>query len=121
MASELPLGGSVVQRLQRYGTYGHLKQVVLAIIANEIAQQQAQTQSTLQQLKCADSSPGNACQVTSKYITAESHGCQASFAQFCWVLRCARDLDVVLGVWSSCGCLDAGTCSRGWTRTSPGR
>ena len=27
MASELPLGGSVVQRLQRYGTYGHLKQV----------------------------------------------------------------------------------------------
>ena len=53
MASELPLGGSVVQRLQRYGTYGHLKQVVLAIIANEIAQQQAQTKSTLQQLKCA--------------------------------------------------------------------
>ncbi len=30
MASELPLGGSVVQRLQRYGTYGHLKQVILA-------------------------------------------------------------------------------------------
>ncbi len=51
MASELPLGGSVVQRLQRFGTYGHLKQVVLAIIANEIAQQQAQTQSTLQQLR----------------------------------------------------------------------
>ena len=56
VASELPLGGSVVQRLQRYGTYGHLKQVVLAIIANEIAQQQAQTQSTLQQLKCAPTS-----------------------------------------------------------------
>ena len=53
MASELPLGGSVVQRLQRFGTYGHLKQVVLAIIANEIAQQQAQTQSTLQQLRRA--------------------------------------------------------------------
>ena len=53
MASELLLGGSVVQRLQRYGTYGHLKQVVLAIIANEIAQHDAQTKSTLQQLKCA--------------------------------------------------------------------
>ena len=51
MASPLPLGGSVVQRLQRFGTYGHLKQVVLAIIANEISQQQALTQSTLQQLR----------------------------------------------------------------------
>lgn len=51
MASRLPLQGSVVQRLQRYGTYGHLKQVVLSIIASELAEQEAYTASTLQQLK----------------------------------------------------------------------
>ena len=71
MASELPLGGSVVQRLQRYGTYGHLKQVVLAIIANEIAQQQAQTKSTLQQLKCGHHAPHKTSQTADLIQTSQ--------------------------------------------------
>lgn len=36
-ASDLPLSGTVVQRLQRFSTYGHLKQVVLRMIAEELA------------------------------------------------------------------------------------
>jgi calcium-dependent protein kinase len=35
-APALPLRSSVVQRLQRFATYGHLKQLVLRIIASEI-------------------------------------------------------------------------------------
>ena len=53
LASRMPLQGSVVQRLQRYGTYGHLKQVVLSIIANEIAQQEAKSESVVEQLRRA--------------------------------------------------------------------
>lgn len=46
-ASDLPLRSSVVQRLQRFATYGHLKQLVLRMIADEIgaaptSQQEAQ-------------------------------------------------------------------------------
>eukprot|EP00195_Chlamydomonas_chlamydogama_P002656 CAMPEP_0202921416 /NCGR_PEP_ID=MMETSP1392-20130828/77385_1 /ASSEMBLY_ACC=CAM_ASM_000868 /TAXON_ID=225041 /ORGANISM="Chlamydomonas chlamydogama, Strain SAG 11-48b" /LENGTH=597 /DNA_ID=CAMNT_0049614987 /DNA_START=209 /DNA_END=2002 /DNA_ORIENTATION=+ len=39
-AAELPLGGSVVQRLQRFSTYGHLKQMVLKMIVEEIQDEQ---------------------------------------------------------------------------------
>lgn len=35
-APDLRLGGSVVQRLQRFATYGHLKQMVLKMITDEI-------------------------------------------------------------------------------------
>ena len=35
--STLPLRSSVVQRLQRFATYGHLKQLVLRIIADDMA------------------------------------------------------------------------------------
>lgn len=35
-APDLQLGGSVVQRLQRFATYGHLKQMVLKMITDEI-------------------------------------------------------------------------------------
>lgn len=35
-ASDLPLRSSVVQRLQRFATYGHLKQLVLRMIADEL-------------------------------------------------------------------------------------
>ncbi len=46
-ASDLPLRSSVVQRLQRFATYGHLKQLVLRMIADELgaapsSQQEAQ-------------------------------------------------------------------------------
>ncbi|KAL6758194.1 kinase-like domain-containing protein [Haematococcus lacustris] len=37
-AADLPLQGSVVQRLQRFSTYGHLKQVVLRMIADEMTE-----------------------------------------------------------------------------------
>jgi hypothetical protein len=36
--SALPLRSSVVQRLQRFATYGHLKQLVLRIIADDMAE-----------------------------------------------------------------------------------
>lgn len=35
-ANEMPLQGSVVQRLQRFATYSHLKQVVLRMITEEM-------------------------------------------------------------------------------------
>lgn len=37
-SSALPLRSSVVQRLQRFATYGHLKQLVLRLIADDMAQ-----------------------------------------------------------------------------------
>ncbi len=37
MASDLPLGSDVVQRLQRFGTYGRLKQIALRKVAHNIA------------------------------------------------------------------------------------
>ena len=37
MASEAPLGGDIVQRLQRFGTYGRLKQIALRKVAHNIA------------------------------------------------------------------------------------
>ncbi len=39
-APDLRLGGSVVQRLQRFATYGHLKQMVLRMITDEIESMQ---------------------------------------------------------------------------------
>jgi calcium-dependent protein kinase len=36
VAADAPLAGSVVQRLQRYATYAHLKQVVLRLITEEM-------------------------------------------------------------------------------------
>lgn len=47
-ASEVhPLGGSVVQRLQRFATYGALKQQVLRIITDELAISNTRGQSAL--------------------------------------------------------------------------
>ena len=37
MASDAPLGSDIVQRLQRFGTYGRLKQVALRKLAHNIA------------------------------------------------------------------------------------
>jgi calcium-dependent protein kinase len=37
-AGDVPLAGSVVQRLQRYATYAHLKQVVLRLITEQMQQ-----------------------------------------------------------------------------------
>ena len=37
MASDAPLGGDIVQRLQRFGTYGRLKQIALRKVAHNIA------------------------------------------------------------------------------------
>ena len=36
VAPDMPLQGSIVQRLQRFATYGHLKQMVFGLIANTI-------------------------------------------------------------------------------------
>ncbi|CAG9461037.1 unnamed protein product [Pedinophyceae sp. YPF-701] len=36
VASNMPLAGSVVQRLQRFATYGHLKQLILGLIAEKM-------------------------------------------------------------------------------------
>ena len=52
VASLLPLDGSVVQRLQRFGTYSHLKQIVLRIITHEITDQDAERKTSLGQLRC---------------------------------------------------------------------
>ncbi len=41
MASDLPLGGDIVQRLQRFGTYGRLKQIALRKVAHNIASDSA--------------------------------------------------------------------------------
>lgn len=35
-APDTPLEGTVVQRLQRHATYGHLKQLVLHLIAEDV-------------------------------------------------------------------------------------
>jgi len=51
VASQLPLDGSVVQRLQRFGTYSHLKQIVLRIIANEITGKEEERNTSLDQLR----------------------------------------------------------------------
>lgn len=45
--SSLPLRSSVVQRLQRFATYGHLKQLVLRIIADDMAQYPTTQKETL--------------------------------------------------------------------------
>ena len=37
VATEVPLGGDIVQRLQRFGTYGRLKQIALRKVAHNIA------------------------------------------------------------------------------------
>ena len=58
MASLLPLDGSVVQRLQRFGTYSHLKQIVLRIITHEITDQDAERKTSLGQLRCVRQPPG---------------------------------------------------------------
>jgi hypothetical protein len=58
VASLLPLDGSVVQRLQRFGTYSHLKQIVLRIITHEITDQDAERKTSLGQLRCARQPPG---------------------------------------------------------------
>ena len=36
VASDVPLGGDIVQRLQRFGTYGRLKQIALRKVAHNI-------------------------------------------------------------------------------------
>lgn len=41
VASDLPLGGDIVQRLQRFGTYGRLKQIALRKVAHNIASDSA--------------------------------------------------------------------------------
>lgn len=51
VASDTPLDGSVVQRLQRFGTYSNLKQVVLRIIANEISGQEEERNTNVNQLR----------------------------------------------------------------------
>jgi len=66
VASLLPLDGSVVQRLQRFGTYSHLKQIVLRIITHEINGKDDERKTSLDQLryamrlhgKCFDDSAG---------------------------------------------------------------
>lgn len=42
-AEDLPLEGSVVQRLQRFATYGHLKQMVLKMVVEEMQQENSLT------------------------------------------------------------------------------
>lgn len=42
-AADLPLEGSVVQRLQRFATYGHLKQLVLKMVVEEMRLENALT------------------------------------------------------------------------------
>ncbi|KAG2490878.1 hypothetical protein HYH03_010796 [Edaphochlamys debaryana] len=44
-ARDLPLQGSVVQRLQRFSTFGHLKQLVLKMIVDEIQNEKAEGKS----------------------------------------------------------------------------
>ncbi|KAI7836721.1 hypothetical protein COHA_009419 [Chlorella ohadii] len=46
--SSLPLRSSVVQRLQRFATYGHLKQLVLRIIADDMATHPTTQKETLE-------------------------------------------------------------------------
>lgn len=49
-ATNLPLSGSVVQRLQRFSTYGHLKQVVLRMIVEDM-EKEASTRKYITDLK----------------------------------------------------------------------
>ena len=48
-----PLNGSVVQRLQRFATYGSLKQQVLRIITDELAISNDQGKTALKKVRCA--------------------------------------------------------------------
>lgn len=57
VASDLPLGGDIVQRLQRFGTYGRLKQIALRKVAHNIASDSAlvsDLRKAFQQLDTAD-------------------------------------------------------------------
>jgi len=45
-AADLPLGGSVIQRLQRFSTYGALKQMILKMIVDEMAAERAEGKTT---------------------------------------------------------------------------
>jgi calcium-dependent protein kinase len=46
-----PMNGSVVQRLQRFATYGSLKQQVLRIITDELAISDEQGQEALKKAR----------------------------------------------------------------------
>ena len=48
-----PLNGSVVQRLQRFATYGSLKQQVLRIITDELALSNEQGKEALKKVRNA--------------------------------------------------------------------
>jgi calcium-dependent protein kinase len=50
-----PLNGSVVQRLQRFATYGSLKQQVLRIITDELAISNEQGKDALRKACCQPS------------------------------------------------------------------
>ncbi|KAK9855495.1 hypothetical protein WJX84_003622 [Apatococcus fuscideae] len=51
IAEDTPLNGSVVQRLQRYGTYGHLKQMVLKMIMEDVVQQGTAVAETVKHIR----------------------------------------------------------------------
>jgi calcium-dependent protein kinase len=86
VASLLPLDGSVVQRLQRFGTYSHLKQIVLRIITHEISGKDAERKTSLDQLReifermDADSSGALSAEELSKGLS--SLGYQVSPREF---------------------------------------
>ncbi len=75
VASDLPLGGDIVQRLQRFGTYGRLKQIALRKVAHNIASDSAlvsDLRKAFQQLDTAGTGELASRQVTCMYALQNS-------------------------------------------------
>ena len=65
-SEEHPLDGSVVQRLQRFATYGSLKQQVLRIITDELAISNERGQDALKKARRPRAALGAPCHVAAR-------------------------------------------------------
>jgi len=86
VASDLPLGGDIVQRLQRFGTYGRLKQIALRKVAHNIASDSAlvsDLRKAFQQLDTAGTGELASRQVTCMYALQDrnSNACMRHKAE----------------------------------------
>ena len=90
VASDLPLGGDIVQRLQRFGTYGRLKQIALRKVAHNIASDSAlvsDLRKAFQQLDTAGTGELASTQVTCMYASQDSSSNACS-----WILQAQVNL-----------------------------
>jgi len=82
----LPLGGDIVQRLQRFGTYGRLKQIALRKVAHNIASDSAlvsDLRKAFQQLDTAGTGELASRQVTCMYASQDSSSNAMHAAGYC--------------------------------------